>query len=92
MSVSPFLWPPSKVTEEVDFGPSLRDFLRNNYEEDPNQYTLEIATLNRLRQDMRGAKGDLLGRDVLYRYFGQLDFLDLRFPINEHNVKILFSW
>ncbi|RCH98002.1 bck1-like resistance to osmotic shock, partial [Rhizopus stolonifer] len=45
-----------------------------------------------LRQDIRGAGKDLTGRDLLYRYFGQLELLDLRFPVDEKHVKVLFNW
>jgi programmed cell death 6-interacting protein len=42
---------------------------------------------------MRGAaKDSASGRDLLYRYYGQLEFLDLRFPVDENHVKILFQW
>jgi hypothetical protein len=48
--------------------------------------------LQRLRQDTRGAGKDTTGRDLLYRYYGQLELLDLRFPIDENNVRISFVW
>lgn len=49
--------------------------------------------LNRLRQDMRGAgKDSAAGRDLLYRYYGQLELLDLRFPVDENHIKISFTW
>ena len=60
---------------------------------DPERYNEECATLNRLRQDMRGAGRDSAsGRDLLYRYYGQLELLDLRFPIDENHIKISFTW
>ncbi|KAJ3172308.1 bck1-like resistance to osmotic shock [Irineochytrium annulatum] len=91
-TLSPLLHPPVKRTDEVDFSGPLRSYIAKAYQEDPDKYTQEIATLHRLRQDSRGAGKDLTGRDILYRYYGQLDFLDLRFPINEGGVKISFTW
>jgi hypothetical protein len=41
---------------------------------------------------MRGAGRDTTGRDLLYRYYGQLELLDLRFPIDENHVRISFTW
>ncbi|KAF8460414.1 BRO1-like domain-containing protein [Kalaharituber pfeilii] len=42
---------------------------------------------------MRGAgKDSASGRDLLFRYYGQLELLDLRFPIDENHIKISFKW
>ena len=45
-----------------------------------------------MRQDTRGAGKDTTGRDLLYRYYSQLQLLDLRFPIDENHVRISFVW
>lgn len=55
-------------------------------------YTEEIATLNKLRQDVRGAGKDQRGRDILYRYYAQLELLELRIPFNESGCRINFTW
>lgn len=55
-------------------------------------YSEECAVINRLRQDMRGAGKDEMGRNLLYRYYGQLELLELRFPIEEEHVRIAFTW
>lgn len=70
----------------------MRAYIRSHYEQEPDKFSKEINALHRLRQDMRGAGKDLTGRDILYRYYGQLELLDLRFPIDEAHVKILFNW
>ncbi|KAI5801018.1 BRO1-like domain-containing protein [Pyronema domesticum] len=42
---------------------------------------------------MRGAgKDSAAGRDLLYRYYGQLELLDLRFPVEERGVRVSFTW
>ncbi|TPX40515.1 hypothetical protein SeMB42_g05962 [Synchytrium endobioticum] len=89
---SPLLHIPTKRTDEVDYGPAFRAYIHSAYQEDPDKYLPEINHLNRLRQDTRGAGKDLTGRDILYRYYGQLELLDLRFPVDEKNIKILFIW
>eukprot|EP00833_Pecoramyces_ruminatium_P015640 jgi/Orpsp1_1/1189672/evm.model.d7180000073627.1 len=89
---APMLSVPLKVTDEVDFTQAFRKYIAENYQEDPDNYSNEIAILNRLRQDIRGVGKDMTGRDILYRYYGQLELLDLRFPLDEKHVKVYFTW
>ncbi|KAJ5505014.1 hypothetical protein N7463_007888 [Penicillium fimorum] len=93
MAQSPMLSCPLKQTNEIDWIQPLKDYIRQSYGEDPELYNKECATLNRLRQDMRGVgKDSAIGRDLLYRYYGQLELLDLRFPVDDNHVKISFTW
>ncbi|KAJ5554848.1 hypothetical protein N7535_007291 [Penicillium sp. DV-2018c] len=93
MAQSPMLSCPLKQTNEIDWIQPLKDYIRQTYGEDPERYNQECVTLNRLRQDMRGAgKDSATGRDLLYRYYGQLELLDLRFPVDENHIKISFTW
>ncbi|KAI9042900.1 putative signal transduction protein BroA [Aspergillus affinis] len=93
MVQSPMISCPLKQTNEIDWIRPLKDYIRQSYGEDPERYAQECATLNRLRQDMRGAgKDSATGRDLLYRYYGQLELLDLRFPVDENHIKISFTW
>lgn len=89
----PMLSSPLKQTSEIDWIQPLKNYIRQTYGDDPERYSEECATLNRLRQDMRGAgKDSASGRDLLYRYYGQLELLDLRFPVDENHIKISFTW
>lgn len=84
---------PLKQTNEIDWTAPLKQHIRTAYGDDPERYATECAQLNRLRQDMRGAgKDSAAGRDLLYRYYGQLELLDLRFPVDENHIKISFTW
>lgn len=84
---------PLKQTNEIDWITPLKQHIRSAYGDDPERYSAECAQLNRLRQDMRGAgKDSAAGRDLLYRYYGQLELLDLRFPVDENHIKISFTW
>lgn len=84
---------PQKQTNEIDWVSPLKQHIRNAYGDDPESYNEECESLNRLRQDMRGAGRDsAAGRDLLYRYYGQLELLDLRFPVDENHIKISFTW
>ncbi|KAK6364842.1 bck1-like resistance to osmotic shock [Exophiala oligosperma] len=93
MVQAPMLSCPLKQTQEIDWVAPLKNYIRTSYGDDPEKYSEETATLNRLRQDMRGAGNDSAsGRDLLYRYYGQLELLDLRFPVDENHIKISFTW
>lgn len=89
----PMLSSPLKQTNEIDWVQPIKQHIRTAYGDDPERYNDECAQLNRLRQDMRGAgKDSAAGRDLLYRYYGQLELLDLRFPVDENHIKISFTW
>ncbi|PQE15399.1 Vacuolar -sorting BRO1 protein [Rutstroemia sp. NJR-2017a BVV2] len=91
--MTPMISVPLKATNEIDWIQPLKNYIRTTYGDDPERYAEECATLNRLRQDMRGAgKDSAAGRDLLYRYYGQLELLDLRFPVDENHIKISFTW
>ncbi|CAJ2502115.1 Uu.00g049680.m01.CDS01 [Anthostomella pinea] len=93
MTQTPMISVPLKATNEIDWITPLKTYIRDTYGDDPERYAEECATLNRLRQDMRGAgKDSTAGRDLLYRYYGQLELLDLRFPVDEQHIKIAFTW
>ncbi|KAF9420301.1 bck1-like resistance to osmotic shock [Podila epigama] len=92
MAQSPMISVPLKRTDEVDWVTPLKRYIAASYQDDPEKYSEETGTIHRLRQDMRGAGNDITGRDVLYRYFGQLEILDLRFPVDEAHIKIGFMW
>lgn len=93
MLQSPMISSPLKQTNEIDWILPLKGYIRQTYGDDPERYAEECNTLNRLRQDMRGAgKDSAAGRDLLYRYYGQLELLDLRFPVDENHIKISFTW
>lgn len=89
-AISPLLSVPRKTTSEVDFGPPIRQVISTTYGEAADRYSDEIANLNRTRQDaVRGSAGsDTTARDLLYRYFGQLELLELRFP----ELRVPFPW
>ncbi|MBW0525163.1 hypothetical protein O181_064878 [Austropuccinia psidii MF-1] len=87
---APLLWVPHKTTSDVSYAPSLRQTIAQTYQESADSYKEEIASLDRCRQDaLRGSAGsDVTGRDLLYKYFGQLELLELRFP----EVRVPFPW
>ncbi|AEO55161.1 hypothetical protein MYCTH_105006 [Thermothelomyces thermophilus ATCC 42464] len=93
MTQAPMISVPLKATNEIDWITPLKAYIQNTYGDDPERYAEECATLNQLRQDMRGAgKDSTAGRDLLYRYYGQLELLDLRFPVDEQHIRVSFTW
>ncbi|GAA5993785.1 hypothetical protein JCM11641_006988 [Rhodosporidiobolus odoratus] len=87
---SPLIFVPKKITQDVDFAPQLRSVIQKAYSESPDNYNDELAALNRTRQDaLRGSAGsDTTARDLLCKYFGQLELLELRFP----DLRVPFPW
>ncbi|KAK8854590.1 hypothetical protein IAR55_003329 [Kwoniella newhampshirensis] len=86
---SPLIAIPKKTTQDVDWTGPIRSVIAHSYGEDPNNYTEECSVLQRCRQDaVRGAGSDQTARDLLYKYFGQLELLELRFA----EIKVAFPW
>ncbi|KAK0194275.1 BRO1-domain-containing protein [Armillaria mellea] len=86
---SPMISIPKKTTEEVDWTTPIRSLITHSYGENPDNYAAECAALQRCRQDaVRGAGSDTTARDLLYKYFGQLELLELRFS----EIKVNFPW
>ncbi|TFY59565.1 hypothetical protein EVJ58_g5699 [Rhodofomes roseus] len=80
---------PKKSTEEVDWTTPIRSAISHSYGEDPDNYATECANLQRCRQDaVKGAGSDMTARDLLYKYFGQLELLELRFA----EIRVNFPW
>ncbi|KAF8314043.1 BRO1-domain-containing protein, partial [Clavulina sp. PMI_390] len=80
---------PRKKTDEVDWTSPIRSIISHSYGESPDSYAAECAALQRCRQDaVKGAGSDMTARDLLYKYFGQLELLELRFS----EIKVTFPW
>lgn len=80
---------PKKTTEDVDWTTPIRHLIAKSYGENPDNYIQECQALQRCRQDaVKGAGSDTTGRDLLYKYFGQLELLELRFS----EIRVNFSW
>lgn len=86
---SPLISIPRKRTDEVDWTTPIRTLIAQSYGESPDNYSAECALLQRCRQDaVRGAGSDMTARDLLYKYFGQLELLELRFS----EIRVTFPW
>ncbi|TFK25431.1 BRO1-domain-containing protein [Coprinopsis marcescibilis] len=86
---SPMIAIPKKSTDEVDWTTPIRNVIAQSYGEGPDNYAQECAALQRCRQDaVRGAGSETTARDLLYKYFGQLELLELRFS----EIRVNFPW
>ncbi|XP_021352040.1 tyrosine-protein phosphatase non-receptor type 23-like [Mizuhopecten yessoensis] len=79
--------------EYVDFGPVLKQYIRDNYGEDPAQYNKACNDLEQLRQSAVHVSHDFMGCSTLKKYYAQLQFLQGRFPMGEGGeAAIPFTW
>ncbi|VDH96001.1 tyrosine-protein phosphatase non-receptor type 23, partial [Mytilus galloprovincialis] len=79
--------------EYVDFGPVLKQYIKNHYGEDPAHYNKACSDLEQLRQSAVHVSHDFMGCSTLKKYYAQLQFLQGRFPMGEEGeCGINFTW
>ncbi|XP_034035294.1 rhophilin-1 isoform X2 [Thalassophryne amazonica] len=81
-----------KETKEVDFSPSIKNFIHEHYGEDGSLYDVEIRQLVDLRQAMRTPSHNQAGLQLLMEYYNQLYYLDQRFFPPHRNLGVHFHW
>ncbi|CUM64375.1 uncharacterized protein PRCAT00001977001 [Priceomyces carsonii] len=84
---------PTKKTEEVDWIKPLGNYLASIYGKN-SDYLQDILNFNQLRQDIRDVNADATGVKLYYKYYSQLELIDLRIPFSSINKlkKINFTW
>ncbi|KAJ2613733.1 bck1-like resistance to osmotic shock [Coemansia sp. RSA 1365] len=92
MSKPPCIAIPFKKTSEADWVRPLRQYIARTLQDDPEAYSADCQILQRMRQDMRGAKADETGKDLIFRYYSHLEALERRFRVGEQGVKTVFQW
>ncbi|KAK9452591.1 BRO1-like domain-containing protein [Dipodascopsis uninucleata] len=91
MPISPKIAIPLKTTKDLDWAGPLQAYIKNVY--GPSEdFSKECQIFNRLRQDVMGTGKDATARDIVYRYYGQLELLDLRIPVEEGGCRVSFTW
>ncbi|XP_063607267.1 tyrosine-protein phosphatase non-receptor type 23-like [Penaeus indicus] len=79
--------------ENAEFGPKLKQYIRDHYHEDPDSYSAEIHELEGLRASAIHASRDFTGCSTLKKYYCQLHYLLSRFPLNENSsIAVTFNW
>ncbi|RLV93783.1 Vacuolar protein-sorting protein BRO1 [Spathaspora sp. JA1] len=84
---------PNKKTEEVNWIKPLNNYLLSIYG-NTSGFQDDLNSFNKLRQDIRGVNADNTGLNLYYKYYSQLELLDLRIPfanVNKHK-KLEFEW
>ncbi|KAJ2761126.1 bck1-like resistance to osmotic shock, partial [Coemansia nantahalensis] len=92
MAKPPCIALPFKKTAETDWVRPLRQYIARTLQDDPDEYAGDCQALQRMRQDMRGAKPDETGKDVIFRYYSHLEALERRFRVGEQGVRTAFQW
>lgn len=82
---------PFKQALPTDWVAPLRSYLTGVYGSS-KEFAPEISTFNSMRESVSNPPLTTSGRDLLYRYFGQLDLLDMRIPISERGCRVKFEW
>nr|XP_034193397.1 tyrosine-protein phosphatase non-receptor type 23 isoform X1 [Osmia lignaria] len=79
--------------EPTTFGPKLKQYIRDFYNEDAESYTNEIHQLESLRAMAIRPPIDMAGCLLLKKYYCQLHFLQSRFPMGKDGAAaITFTW
>ncbi|EPY52778.1 rhophilin-2 [Schizosaccharomyces cryophilus OY26] len=89
--LTPFLFLKKKETERIDWVEPFTTFVSRIY---GNSIDIddEIKNFNSLRDNMLGADDTNSGKNVIYSYYGQLDYLSFRFPTGGNGIDIAFEW
>ncbi|WLF78516.1 bck1-like resistance to osmotic shock [Lodderomyces elongisporus] len=84
---------PSKKTEEVNWTKPLNNYLLSIYG-NTSAYQTDLNLFDKLRQDIRGVNADNTGLKLYYRYYSQLEILDLKvqFALLNKSKKSEFVW
>ncbi|ODV88249.1 hypothetical protein CANARDRAFT_26401 [[Candida] arabinofermentans NRRL YB-2248] len=84
-----FISIPTKETKDFDWVHPLKGYLTQIYGTF-NDFENDAQTFNKLRTDLIHCNKDLIGRDLYYKYYGQLEMLELRVPTD--SLKLNFTW
>lgn len=78
-------WEPANWTE------FLEKSIEKKLEDEPSNYSEEIAAFNQFRSDCLNSGRDKVAKDVIIRYFCQMEYLELHFEFDE-SLLPEFSW
>lgn len=84
---------PLKKTEDVNWTKTLNNYLVSVYGSS-SEYQQDLTNFNKLRLDLRGCHADSTGIRLYFKYYSQLELLDLRVPFETANrhKKLEFKW
>jgi hypothetical protein len=90
--MAPLISAPFKKAADTDWVQPLKKYIKRVHQDDPEQYNNEIRVFQQLRQSITNAGKDSKGLELLYGYYGQLEFMELHFPATEKHVELWFHW
>ncbi|KAI3659904.1 hypothetical protein MP638_003404 [Amoeboaphelidium occidentale] len=76
----------------TDLKTPLLNFIEMTYGDASDSWRQKAETLSQLRNDVGAAGKDNQGRDLLYKYYGQIELLELHFPLGTDECPIEFNW
>lgn len=84
---------PTKKSDDVKWYKALNAYLLSIYGSTLD-FEADLTAFNKLRLDLRGAHADKTGLSLYFKYYSQLELLDLRVPVDQVNRhrKISFTW
>ena len=84
---------PLKKTEDVNWTKTLNNYLVSVYGSS-SECQQDLTNFNKLRLDLRGCHADSTGIRLYFKYYSQLELLDLRVPFETANrhKKLEFKW
>ncbi|CAF0803217.1 unnamed protein product [Didymodactylos carnosus] len=79
--------------ESVNLCEKIPSYISSNYQESGEKYLSECEQINRLRQSAIDASADLVGVQLLKKYYCQLQLLRNRFPmLPDTECAVRFTW
>lgn len=84
---------PTKRTDEINWTKPLNAYLVSVYGS-TLEFQSDIAAFHKLRLDLKGAHADATGIAMHFRYYLQLELLDLRMPaaVGNRLKRVTFTW
>ena len=81
-----------KETNELELRNTLKDFIKEHYYEDGEDYEDAVAELMDLRQAIRTPSRDRHGISLLFQYYNQLHFVERRFYSPDRQSSLFYEW
>ena len=81
-----------KETNELELRNTLKEFIKEHYYEDGDDYEDAVAELMDLRQAIRTPSRDSHGISLLFQYYNQLHFVERRFYCSDRQSGLFFEW
>ena len=81
-----------KETNELELRNTLKEFIKEHYYEDGDDYEDAVAELMDLRQAIRTPSRDSHGISLLFQYYNQLHFVERRFYSSDRQSGLFFEW